>query len=57
MPDVRVFHIGRCPDQVFFVVFGVTTKILGSRLTLKLGNYRGSDVRGDKQFKIHLQND
>ena len=27
------------------------------RLTQKLNNYRGSDVRGDRQFELSLQND
>ena len=35
----------------------VTAKILRLRLTQKLNNYRGSDVRGDRQFKLNLLND
>ena len=35
----------------------VTAKILRLRLTQKLNNHRGSDVRGDKQFELSLQND
>ena len=35
----------------------VTIKILSLRFTQKLGNYRGSDVRGNKQFELHLPND
>ena len=31
----------------------VTAKILRSRLTQKLNNYRGSDVRGDRQFELN----
>ena len=32
----------------------VTTKILRLRFTQKFGNYGASDVRGDKQFELHL---
>ena len=35
----------------------VTTKILRLHLTQKLSNYRGSDVRGDRQFELSSQND
>ena len=35
----------------------VTAKILRLRLTQKLNNHRGSDVRGDRQFELSLQND
>ena len=35
----------------------VTAKILMLLLNQKLNNYRGSDVRGDRQFELSLQND
>ena len=35
----------------------VIAKILRLRHTQKLNNYRGSDMRGDRQFELILQND
>ena len=32
----------------------VTTKILRWHFNQKFGNYRGSDVQGDKQFEVQL---
>ena len=38
--------------KLFSEALGVTAKILRLRLTQKLNNYRGSDVRGDRQFEL-----
>ena len=35
----------------------VIAKILRLRHTQKLNNYRGSDMRGDRQLELSLQND
>ena len=45
------------PDQYTFQWGCVTAKILMLLLNQKLNNYRGSDVRGDRQFELSLQND
>jgi len=52
MPLVPMIHL-----DYHKILWTVTVKILMLCLSQKLNNYRGSNVRDDRQFELHLQND